>query len=62
MTSRAPADGLKFSTPFGAMFVHAAKRDGKLVSVQISHQMKDPEARVSELVAAINAAMREVTA
>lgn len=58
--TRAPSDGIKFATPFGNMFLLVAKKDGALVNVQISHQMKDPEARVTALVNAINAAMRDL--
>ena len=60
MTARAPANGVKFQTPFGSMFLHVAKKHDAIVSVQISHQMKDPEARVTTLVEAINTALRQL--
>ncbi len=60
MSGRAHADGIKFATPFGSMFLHVAKKDGAIVNVQISHQMKDPDAQVPVLIKAINDALRDL--
>lgn len=58
--TRAPGETLKFATPFGAMFLHLDKKRGQLVHIQISHQMKERDSPVAELIEAINAALREL--
>lgn len=60
MSDRAPSDTIKFATPFGSFFLHVARKNGAIVNVQISHQMKEPDAQVPVLIRAINDALREL--
>lgn len=58
MDNRLPGETLKVETDFGNMFLHFAYMpDGRIAGFSISHQMKDKESKVAELIEDIASAI-----